>query len=589
MYSEDYSLTGGRLPLYSDGSGAGFIDLSKTEGETEAYKSLAAGGWNLRRSSVYSLAASLQARESGVFVKSSREVAVFRADVPEFGTYKIEVTLTADAPVRNMSLFAGRRNLVNRGICLESGETFSRTFHVQITPYIPALTSVPKREAAVYISFTGQNAGLSRVRITREDVPVLYIAGDSTVTDQNAPAPYYPYGCGNGWAQDLAQYFDDIAVCNYAHSGLTTNCFRDDGHWDILKEYIRPGDTVLIQFGHNDQKRRNLAAFGGYINNLRWYVKQIRERGAFPVLCSPISRIPDTDADTGKPYSLLALHALAVRVAAEELSVPFIDLHELTFSRWVSLGSAVHDYFNDGTHTNEYGGCLIAQFVADEIRRQNIQPVAAAVSGVAPAAFTPDMDTKNLPEEPAGPGMFDIDLPYVDIAGVAQYEGIKKAFRGGLLDPCVMHLHPKDVMPRAQLLMVLFKALRLSGTRPYEGHFTDLGRYEWDSSFVQTCLNEDLIDPATVTEDLFRPDDPLTFEEFASFCERGMAEKEHRPEIDLAAAFSLAVKDKVVPESADRTAPITRADVYAGLARVMELLGNEDKALPKDAEIHPVG
>lgn len=588
MFTKKYSLQG-TLPVYSKDSGAGFIDLSGLTGKTEAEKALSAGGWNLRRSVSYALRSSVAARGNGVFVTNAREVAIFRADVPEFGTYRIEVSLTADSPVTNMCLFTGRRNLVARGICLKSGETYSRTFHVQVTPYIPALTSVRREEAAVYISFTGENAGLSRVTITREDVPVLYIAGDSTVTDQNAPAPYYPYGCGNGWAQDLEQYFDDIAVCNYAHSGLTTNCFRDDGHWDILKENLRPGDTVLIQFGHNDQKRRNLAAFGGYANNLRWYIKQIRQAGAYPVLCSPISRIPETDADTGRPYSLLSLHALAVQVTAAELQVPFIDLHALTFDKWCSLGQTVRDYFNDGTHTDEYGGCLIAQFVVNEIRRQNIQPAAAHLNGAKPAAFTPDMDTKILPKEPAGPGMFSIELPYVDIAGIPQYEGIVKAFRGGLLDPCVMHLHPQDILPRAQLLMVLFKALRLSGTRPYEGHFTDLGRYDWDSSFVQTCLNEDLIDPATVTEDLFRPDDALTFAEFASFCERGMLPQKERAALDLDASFRRAKAHGILTETAVPGNPISRADVYAGLARVMELLGNADKALPKDAEIHPVG
>ena len=591
MYHETYTLTDGSAPLYSPESGFGFVDLSKAEGKTDSKRALRAGGWNLHRSFPYSFSSSVRADASGVYVTFPRQMAVFKADVPEFGTYRVRVDMTASQAVNNMSLFAGRRNLIGRGICVPEGESFSRTFFMRVTPYIPALTSVPDTEAAIYISVTGQNAGLSRVTIERADAPVLYIAGDSTVTDQNAPAPYYPYGCTNGWAQDLAQYFPSAAVCNFAHSGLTTNCFRDDGHWDILWQYLCPGDTCFIQFGHNDQKRRNLAAFGGYINNLRWYVKKIRERNAFPVICSPISRIPETDADTGKPYSLLTLHALAAKQAAEELQVPFIDLHALTFARWCSLGDSVHDYFVDGTHTNEYGGCLIAEIVAQEIRRQNIRPAAELLSPhpqVLPP-FTPDMDTKQLPKEPAGPGMFDIDIPYVDIDGCPQYEGIVRAFRGGLLDPCVMHLHPDAVMPRAQLLMVLFKALRICGARPYEGYFPDLGRYEWDSSYVQACLNEDLIDPATVKNGFFRPDDPLTCEEFASFAERGMASMQLRAGISLSAAFAQALADGVLPAGAKRAAAICRGDVYAGLARVMELLGTAKKALPRDAEIHPVG
>ena len=214
---------------------------------------------------------------------------------------------------------------------------------------------------------------------------------------------------------------------------------------------------------------------------------------------------------------------------------------------------------------------------------------AGSLNGAVPAAFTPDMDTKEVPAREAGQGVFAMDPPYVDIAGIPQYEGIVRAFPGGLLDSCVMHLHPDAVLPRAQLLMVLFKALRLAGCRPYEGHFTDLGRFEWDSSYVQACLNEDLIDPATVTEDLFRPDDPLTGEEFASFCERGIVQKEQRAGLSLEEAFSRAKAHGILPENVDRKAPLTRADVYTGLARVMDLLNNADQALPKDAEIHPVG
>ncbi|MDD6789614.1 MAG: GDSL-type esterase/lipase family protein [Lachnospira sp.] len=588
MYHVTYSLTDGSVPMYCQEKGFGFVDLLHTEGKTDAARALRAGGWNLRRSRMTGLADSVCASHQGVFVTSPRNVAVFKADVPDFGTYRVRVELDAGDAVQNMSLFAGRRNLIWRGICVPAGANFSREFFVNVTPYIPALTATPDSESAVYISVTGENAGLSRIYIERADVPVLYIAGDSTVTDQNAPAPYYPYGCGNGWAQDLAQYFPSAAICNFAHSGMTTNCFRDDGHWDILWQYLRPGDMVLIQFGHNDQKRRNLAAFGGYINNLRWYVKKIRERNAFPVICSPISRIPETDPDTKKPYSLLALHALAAGQAAQELQVPFIDLHDRTFRLWCRLGDAVHDYFNDGTHTNEYGGCRIAGIVAEEIRRQNIQPAAKLLGADTPEVFSPDADTKELPEEPAGPGMFDIDLPYVDISGCSQRAGIEKAFRGGLLDPCVMHLHPGDTLPRAQFLMVLFKALRLSGVRPYEGHFTDLGRYEWDSSYVQACLNEDLIDPETVTADLFRPDAPLTCAEFASFAERGMVNVQLRAGVSLDAAFARALSDGVLPPGVQPDAPVTRGDVYAGLARVMELLGTSGQALPRDAEIHPV-
>ena len=62
-------------------------------------------------------------------------------------------------------------------------------------------------------SFDKQHEQLSdlyriSVKVTREDVPVIWIAGDSTLTDQNAGVPYYPYGSCAGWAQTLARFID---------------------------------------------------------------------------------------------------------------------------------------------------------------------------------------------------------------------------------------------------------------------------------------------------------------------------------------------------------------------------------------------
>ena len=591
--------------FYDKSIGFGFVDLSNPTGNTASERSLYAGGWNLRKSYKTAWNDIVSTTDNGIYINHARDVIIFKSAVPGFGTYKITIKIVADnGDINNMSIFAGRRNLIASRINLSAGETYSKTFHVNVTPYIPALTAVPCMEKAVYISVSGQNAGFSQIDITQNQVPVLYVAGDSTLTDQNALAPYYPYGSGGGWAQDIAQYFEDISVCNYAHSGLTTNCFRDDGHWDILAKAIHSGDIFMLQFGHNDQKRRNLAAFGGYINNLRWYVKKIREFGAYPVICSPISRIPFTDEETGLKCSLLKTHALAAKQAAEELNVPFIDLHTLTFNKWIELGDKAADYFTDTTHTNDYGAALIANIVASEIRNKKIEPLINWISQTDPALFTPDMDIKELPKEPEESSLFDIKIPYVDIDDIPQYRRIVKAFKGGILDPCIMYLHPMQTMPRAQVLMVLFKALRIEGRRPYHGRYIDIGRYEWDSSFIETCVEENLIDERTTPNDLFRPDDPLTYAEFASLCERGMEpEVLKRPELGLSECLHRAVVDGIVPAEAvyvdpsgfdtnditDGGCAITRADVYAGLCRVMEIMKTIGTKLPTDIEIHPVG
>nr|WP_304954957.1 hypothetical protein [uncultured Acetatifactor sp.] len=84
------------------------------------------------------------------------------------------------------------------------------------------------------------------------------------MTDQSAEYPYAPGTNYSGWGQMISAYLNQrIAVSNHAHSGLTTASFREEGHYGILEQYIRPGDYMLIQFAHNDQKLDELKAQEG--------------------------------------------------------------------------------------------------------------------------------------------------------------------------------------------------------------------------------------------------------------------------------------------------------------------------------------
>lgn len=577
--------------LFTEEKGYGFINQEQLPGKSKSEQSLYSGGWNLRKYSLEDWKTSLCSSENGVEITKERFVMIFKILVPEEGSYKITLTSKAGAEgIQDMMVFSGRRNLIERDIQVAPGESYTRSFYAFVAPYIPALTSIPCTQKAIYISISGQHACLSELKIEQKEAPVLYFAGDSTLTDQNALFPYYPYGSCAGWAQVMAQYFDSIAICNQAHSGMTSNCFRDDGHWDIVKDRLKSGDIVFIQFGHNDQKRRNLAAFGGYINNLRWYIKEIKARGAYPIIVSPISRIPFQD--NGKYRSLLAMHAAACKTAADECAVPFIDLHALTFHYWCQLGEEqAKDYFMKGdiTHTNDYGANLIASYVVSEILRQNIEPLASLLSFQEKKAMLPEQDTKEVPVEPADGGMFDVDIPYVDIEGIPQYDDMVLAFRKGLFDPCVMHLHPTEIMPRAQFLMVYFKALRINGKRPYLGEFCDISRYEWDSSYIQACVEENLIDPVTVPNSRFRPDDALTNAEYASFLIRGMIENREKRHISLADCVIEARKRSFISMNAAENDFISRAECYKGLVTFMDSMNNADKSLPSDVEVHPVG
>lgn len=591
MYHNIYQFGIGQITAntyYIEETGYGFVDPLHIKGKTQSEKSLYLGGWNLRTSAREAVGSFTATASDCVKVINGRAVMVFKTSVPQDGAYQIDMKISAgDQPIHNMKVFCGRRNLIAENINLAAHTSKHLSFITYVAPYIPAMTSIPVTEKTIYLSWCGENASVSQISVMETDAPVLYIAGDSTLTDQNALYPYYPYGSCGGWAQMLAQYFPTLAICNQAHSGMTTNCFRDDGHWNIILQHIRPKDIVMLQFGHNDQKRRNLAAFGGYINNLRRYISEIRAVGAYPIVISPISRIPFED--NGQFRSLLSTHALACQVVAEECNVPFINLHELTFRKWVSLGEPdVHDYFMDITHTNDYGAKMIASYVVSEIQRQNITPLSVLPVSEIPQNFSPEQDTKEIPTETTAGGSFEMEIPYVDIKGIPQYDNMVEALHLGLLDPCVMYLHPDAIMPRAQFLMVFFKALRLSGKRPYLGCFSDLSRYEWDSSYVQACIDENLIDPVTVSDTHFRPDDALTAAEYASFLIRGCHTADKR-DISLENCYRDAIAKGFLTDQYAPDDTINRADCYQGLVILMKYLHSTEQALPSDAELHPVG
>jgi hypothetical protein len=248
------------------------------------------------------------------------------------------------------------------------------------------------------------------------------------------------------------------------------------------------------------------------------------------------------------------------------------------------------DYFIKGdiTHTNEYGAVKIAELFTDSIVKKKVYPLIDYLNSGYTHVFV-GFDREEMPSMDNLEGNVGFPLPYIDIDEIPQYEGIKKAMGNGLLDPCVLHLHPNEVMPRGQFLMVLFKALRISGKRPYLGEFCDVSRYEWDSAYVQGCIEENLIDATTVTGGRFRPNDALTIGEFSSFAVRGLQKSPIERDITIEFCFEKAKELGIIASNSSANEYICRADCYVGLVKVMELLDNFSTSLPNDVEVHPVG
>ena len=203
-----------------------------------------------------------------------------------------------------------------------------------------------------------------------------HLAGDSTVAD--AKPGEHPM---SGWGGELAAFVDG-PVRNLAFGGATTESFLQSGSWDGLVEGVRPGDVVVIQFGHNDQKEPGLlASRGGYSERLRRMVTDARTRGAVAVLCTSAER-RWFDGDHVTPTH--GDYPNAVRDLAHELDAPLIDLTVFTTWLYEDLGDAASrsllshyapgesegwpEGLVDDTHFRVEGARRIAAFVGRSLR-----------------------------------------------------------------------------------------------------------------------------------------------------------------------------------------------------------------------------
>ena len=577
--------------LYNTATGYGFVPFTAESGNT-ADKFITGGGWKPGKDSGNSGAtAELYDSEYGVELRQKGLPLRFRAEVPEQGVYAVTIKINGGKKgLKLLNIYSGRRNMVSRDVNIAAEEIFTYRYFVHICDYIPIMGQPPRRDLSVYISILGETARLSSVTIEKSEAPTLFIGGDSIVADYEGYYPYNPIINGGSWGQNILQYFDGVAIDNQAHGGMTTNCFRDDGHWDIIYKRLRQGDIFMFQFGHNDQKRRNLAAFSGYSANLRWYIHQVRSMGATPVIVTSLSRMPDKDEDGY--YDLLEEHAEACRRVGREWHVPVIDLHQYSFEQFCKMGTdTLKGYFNDAAHTNDYGAILMAEFIASEIKRQQIEPLCHYMNDYFPTPWIPDetLRPKNqiLPtEKPEKPILStDIpDLPYADCIHIKQLAGLKEAMAKGLLDPCLKFYHPFDEMPRGQFLYIFFKAAKTPKKRPYQGRYCDIYKYEFDASNVQSALDGELIDEATTPNDRFRPDDGLTGGELLSFIIRNLHESGDR-NYNLTECEQQAKSLGLIWEGYECNKKVNRADCTVALVHMMNIKQIQIDGLPHKVSI----
>lgn len=228
--------------------------------------------------------------------------------------------------------------------------------------------------------------------------PTLFLAGDSTMADK--PDLALPE---RGWGQLLRELVrPPLRLDNRAMNGRSTKSFRDEGRWDALLAAMRPGDWVLIQFGHNDEKEADPSRFaapdGEYRANLERFVRETRGRGGHPLLATPIVR-----RRFGPDGAFLDSHGDYPRVVREVAlaeGVPLLELEDATRELVRGYGPdgsrALYLHFapgahpllpagrSDDTHLSELGAREVAALARREMARARLALVPFLKSEAVP-------------------------------------------------------------------------------------------------------------------------------------------------------------------------------------------------------------
>ena len=231
---------------------------------------------------------------------------------------------------------------------------------------------------------------------TSTALPALYVVGDSTAANQSRTPTI------QGWGTPFREFFNPerINVVNAALGGRSSRTYLNEGHLDELLAKLKPGDTVLIQWGHNDaydinettgrgtlhglgEETEEIAAadnkvthkheivhtFGWY---MRKYVTDIRAKGALPIILTltirdrwnkdgTIERLPAPNIDLANTnrFHEPPIYSTWSAEVAKAMNAPLLDVHSLIADRYDKEGpEVVAKYFNsprDPTHRNPLG------------------------------------------------------------------------------------------------------------------------------------------------------------------------------------------------------------------------------------------
>jgi pectinesterase len=241
----------------------------------------------------------------------------------------------------------------------------------------------------------------------QDNVITIFMIGDSTMANKDISNGKQE----RGWGMVLQCYFDDgIRIDNHAMNGRSSKSFITEGRWERVLEKMRPGDYVIIQFGHNDEKPkadRHTDPGSTFDYNLSKFVREARERGGIPILMNAVVRrnflkaVPKNDDDEAlrstvyqeqkqtEGDTLVDTHGMYIVSpvdVAKRMNAHFVNANQLTHDLEQGLGmeqsKKLHMWFlpgeepsipngrQDNTHYSIYGAHIVAKILADAIAQE---------------------------------------------------------------------------------------------------------------------------------------------------------------------------------------------------------------------------
>ena len=242
----------------------------------------------------------------------------------------------------------------------------------------------------------------------KEKIKKIYLIGDSTMADyslyegENYMKDRYPL---MGWGQVFQPFMtkenlkslkglvdtDSVIVDDRARGGRSTRTFFEEGRWSAVYGELNPDDLVIMQFGHNDaakEKTERYVTVEGYKEYIRLFVNQTREKGATPIVLTPVAR--NYPWKEGHLENVHGEDDAAAKEVAEELGVLMIDLNQLsmdffsekgqefvTNNYFMNFGPGLYEAYPDGqkdnTHFQPAGAKAVAELVMEGMKELAIK------------------------------------------------------------------------------------------------------------------------------------------------------------------------------------------------------------------------